>query len=552
MTETAIGRVKTVLVPPEGQAIITAILARPAGKLNSARLTYQGEINFVDSVQRHLQEDVLPHLDAIVQQLELPNSSFTLTAVNIGAAASSGIGISVTGFSSDLSVFLACLSCALNLPIRQDILFTGHIGSCQGDILPVARLAAKCQAAVLQPDIKQLVYPSLESDMSMRQLKPNEYAAATAAVRGCRGKLKMHAVVNTLEVVEKALEPQAIVLASLRRGFYDAPADQVQKSQHSSLAAYLSTDNHERFWQALEENLLLKNVKNAHELMTAFAQYHIARAKYPSLFGQNLSRLIISLPSQIRRRPELMPLLAKDRYIALIQAALAQDYGDISLLHDALYADLPPDVLPNKSSKKRKQKPADDDALLRHILEQLSPEFIESRVTRPYDDARARYATDRIIVASNQEFLGAVTAFYTHISRHALTMPGPVDKNSLGAEALDALKRTFRGKNGYNEALAEARAGQRGGLRYIMDAITEQLKQEAREKHVLKTFKENIDPLDFAAKTRIITALLQRAGHDLPEQITCQPPERYAQDYEEIVQAFVQAKSSFESLLRRL
>jgi len=247
-----------------------------------------------------------------------------------------------------------------------------------------------------------------------------------------------------------------------------------------------------------------------------------------------------------------MPLLAKSRHIALIQAALAQDYGDISLLHEALYADVRPDVPPNNSSKKRKQKPADDDALLRHILEQLSPEFIESRVTRPYDDARARYATDRIIVASNQEFLAAVTAFYTHISRHTLTMPGPVDENSLGAEALDVLKRTFRGKNGYNEALAEARAGQRGGLRYIMDAITEQLKQEAREKHVLKTFKENIDPLDFAAKTRIITALLQRAGHDLPEQITCQPPERYAADYEEIVQAFVQAKSSFESLLRRL
>ena len=162
MAEEAIGRVKTVLVSPENRAIITTLIAHADQAASSPTLLFQGTVKFEKAVQRHLQETVLKHVCNITDSLKIPLNAFTLSAVNIGAASSSDIGISVNGFSGDVSVFLALLSSALQLPIRQDIVFTGHIGSFEGDILPVENLPAKCEACILDKSITQFIYPNLE------------------------------------------------------------------------------------------------------------------------------------------------------------------------------------------------------------------------------------------------------------------------------------------------------------------------------------------------------------------------------------------------------
>ena len=125
MADTAIGRVKTVLVSHAGQATISAVIADEIQTPHS-RLSFQGTVKFEAAVQQHLKKIVLKHVHDIMASLNMARSSFTLSAVNIGAASSSGIGITVRGFSIDVSAFLAILSCALQLPIRQDIVFTGH------------------------------------------------------------------------------------------------------------------------------------------------------------------------------------------------------------------------------------------------------------------------------------------------------------------------------------------------------------------------------------------------------------------------------------------
>jgi hypothetical protein len=157
-----------------------------------------------------------------------------------------------------------------------------------------------------------------------------------------------------------------------------------------------------------------------------------------------------------------------------------------------------------------------------------------------------------VTVQTNEEFLEIVTAFYAHMYRHTARIHGTIEKTRLGAEALDVLKKTFKGDKGYNEALSEARTGTRGGLRYVLDRMTEYLKAEAREKHVLKTLKENIDPLDYAARVEVISALLRLLHGHLPDEITAQPPERFADDYEEIIKAYVHSTAALKTTLRRL
>ncbi len=86
---------------------------------------------------------------------------------------------------------------------------------------------------------------------------------------------------------------------------------------------------------------------------------------------------------------------------------------------------------------------------------------------------------------------------------------------------------------------------------YIIEKITKK-HDEARQKHILKTFKESIDPLDFEARVELIKQLMKRLEEHLPEEISSQKPERFAEDYEKIVQAFVHSKVTLHEVFRRL
>jgi len=82
--------------------------------------------------------------------------------------------------------------------------------------------------------------------------------------------------------------------------------------------------------------------------------------------------------------------------------------------------------------------------------------------------------------------------------------------------------------------------------------LIEYLKNEVREKHILKTFRKNIDPSDFPTRKKIIAGIMEHLEGQLPEEITSQSPEKYAEDYEEIIQAFVHSRTKLESILKRL
>ena len=279
--------------------------------------------------------------------------------------------------------------------------------------------------------------------------------------------MKLCEVRNTFELFQKAVEPRAIVSASLRSGFFDVDLIQTGNRSLNPVAAYLAQNNDKRFWKVLEEALILKNLKAAQELLEIFAGYFIQRKKYPSEFGRNLSRLIISLPLHIKRTPGLFPLLSKTLYIDLIQYTSKHDHDDISRLHNALFGEIK-ETVERSSSPKGGKRASTDQHLLNHILEQLEPTFIELTVTRSYDEARASYVMDVITVESNAEFVDAITAFYAHIFRHINETGKALGTDKLSAEALDVLKKTFNQKKGYNEALTEAKGGTRGGLGYIL------------------------------------------------------------------------------------
>ena len=169
-----IGRARTVLVSGRGdsqRAVISSIVARRIEpQAADKRLRFCGSVKFSDSVQEHIRDTILPIVERIVERLELSQSSFEISAVNLAAASTLDMGVKVSGLSADVAVFIALLSEALQMPLSDDFVSTGHIASVEGDISAVSGIPAKLEAAKNDPTIKRFIYGDLEKDKSLSVL----------------------------------------------------------------------------------------------------------------------------------------------------------------------------------------------------------------------------------------------------------------------------------------------------------------------------------------------------------------------------------------------
>ena len=552
MTKEFIGKANTILVSADGPGVITQIIARSTKPKTGKRLKFSGVVKFEEAVKFHIEKVLVARIDEVLKALNIKPDNYEISVRNIGAASSSDLGVTVAGFSADVPIFIALLSASLQLAIPQAIAFTGHISSKAGDILPVSSLDKKTEAVMFDENIKKFVYPILDVDGSMSHLKPHEYAEAQAVLRSARGRIKLEDVKDTSELISNVFSTEALVKAALLNDYFETEIGKSNTLNANLEAAYLTKDNPNRFWLALEENLFYKEPASAQELINIYIEFYLRLKKYPSGSGEKLNNLVTSLPITVRRNPKLFPLLNKAMFIKVIQYATELDHEDVSLLHDSLYGKFRITKTAKRSDSVDDIIPSDHNQVLIYLLEKLDPEYIETNITRPFDEARARYSLSEITVKSHEEFLDILSAFYKYLLLHTSMLQKPLDKSSTTNEALNICEKTFEGEKGFKGALAEARHATRGGLRYILDQITEYLKQEAREKHVLKTFKENIDPLDFKIKTALVTELIKMGQEHLPDEIVSQPPERFAENYEEIISVYAKSQNALTALLNRL
>jgi hypothetical protein len=119
--KTYIGRANTALVSGEGAAVITEIIAKTFEEKKSQKIYFSGSVNFDEPVKDHIRSTILYCVNEIIQSLKIPIQSFEISAVNIGATSSSDIGLSIQGYSADVSIFMAMLYLPVILHPKREI-----------------------------------------------------------------------------------------------------------------------------------------------------------------------------------------------------------------------------------------------------------------------------------------------------------------------------------------------------------------------------------------------------------------------------------------------
>ncbi len=548
-----VGQAKFGLVVAPKQGAITSIHVRQKENSSGQRIAVIGEVQVDQASVDHIRDVIIAVVDRICQPLGINPIDYEACVKGISATALHGLDLSVSGYSLDLALLMAALSSTLQFPIPEDTVFTGQVATVDGHFLPVEGVPEKLNAAAADPSVTRFIFAAVDTDESAKQLSPEETDRVRKAVIEHKDQLDIKAVHDLFELFPLVASEEEVCLASLRSGYFSGISyNPTTASPVDKTLRHLVQGNDVRFWTAVEGHLLQSNFKRAKELLRVFVEYYAGRQAYPSRFGDRLSQLVASIPPYTRRKTGLWPLVEMKNCLNLSQLASESDHPDVRALYRASFGETgrpSPVVEPKRPSKDSKTATG---GLLQHLLEELSAENIARNVLRPIDAARGGYASDRVTVESFEEFLECVTAFYAHILRHRGLLSGIDDYNQVGPDALELLRRSFSNAGEEKGAYVEAVDGIRGGLRYVFDEMTRHLMEEERRKYVTMVLKSAIDPLDLEVKTALIGSLMDHLGTSLPMEIRSQPPERFANDYEVIIEAYVQSLDKLIGTLKIL
>ncbi len=552
------GRAKMVLVTGRGdsrKAVISAVVVRVLKRAGRRRLGFVGTVKFSESIKRHIRRTLLPIIDNITEGLGLPQKCFEISGVNLGAASSLDTGIGISGLSADLPAFIAMLSQAVQVPLRDDFVATGHIASPHGEITAVKGIPAKLEAAINDGSINQFIYPNLRDDVSLKVLSPNQRQRSIIAVMSARDVIQTTSVSGIDQLVRAVFVEGDVVLTSLREDFFDVLGPQSGGDPVSEVLSYLTNDNGKRFWNTLQRYFSAGRSDEGKELLDAYATFFVKRRRYPAVFGARLFQLICSVSPKVRQLKIKFPIMDKTLCARIGKLARQKDYDDVPLLLDAaLGRHLIHKTGPSTFDRQVNAEASDADCIVFDtVVSMINERALVREVDVPTDSARGSYTLTSSTVDTYEEFLDILQAFYTHLEGYINpNLTKVLDTAEVRLQTVALLERTFRDKGGVKAAFAVAKDGTLGGMRSILDAFTERFKVERRTAYIDRVLMDAVDVSNWDEMVRFMRGALKRLEPILPAELRNEPAERFAQDWKAIIRSYVQYLDSVSRTFRRI
>jgi len=554
-TRRSIGRTRMALVfgnDDNGKAILSMVTVRIKRRKKGPRLIFSGPVEFSEAAAAHITNIVLPIVDEILDKLQVTCKVFEISAVNVGAASCRNLGVTISGSSADAPVLLAMLSAGLRMPLRNDFLATGHIASRHGDISAVKAIPAKVKAAIADTSVKRFIYGDFQSDSSFDVLSPMEKDAGLTAILQAGDALTTRAVRGVDELISEAFAEEDIVLSSLDKGFFhihrtlSEGADPIERA-----VDWLTDRNDLRFWQLVQQNFSTGQSEHGMHMLETYARSFERIRLYPPNFGKSLLQFICALPPAIRRLKLPCPLLPFIRCIQLAGFAKDNDVADVPLLFDAVRARVPGGG--GESQRIQTSPPPSTDSEC-SLFDTVTAEICELALAKkfgvPIDSARASFVLASSTVRSYDEFIEIIESFFVHLQGYlSADLPAVTDVQHISGKAMALLEGTFRDHGGPRGAFARARDGTDGGIRSVLDAMTEQYKKQLQIEEVNVVLEKALADMDWPERVSFTRGAMKRLGPFLSAEIRNEPPERFAKDAGEIAKTYIRSISSIQRFL---
>jgi hypothetical protein len=177
---------------------------------------------------------------------------------------------------------------------------------------------------------------------------------------------------------------------------------------------------------------------------------------------------------------------------------------------------------------------------------------IAGNVGNAHDNARGAYSLKRNTVSSFDEFNDRIADYYSYHIGQCVVSGGSIAPYEAVGRASEILENEYKRQGGnLMSAYKDANDGTNGGMRIILDTIADRLKEESVERYIRHAFNRYVDPTSWAQKVEIIRQFIDRNRHILGPSIDPVHPERYAQNYDELIKAFMDALKRSSKIFRK-
>jgi hypothetical protein len=390
----------------------------------------------------------------------------------------------------------------------------------------------------------------------MKVLSPSERCHGIDAVMAARDSLCVKSVTGIGQVIRLVFTEETVVLASLREGFFNLSKIEGQSGHPiQDVISYLTCNNKKRFWDIVQYDFEEGKCERGKELLGAFAQFYIGRGQYPARFGTRLFQLICSLPPAVRRLKMGFPILDTGVCIQLSQFAKKTDYEDVPLLYDAaLGRNIVSELDTCQAAGLLKIKAPDSECIVFDtVISQINEQALAQRWGIQIDSARASFVLESSTVETYEAFIDILQSFYIHLQRYVSSDPAEsLDTARARSETIALLQRAFDAKGGDLTAFAQARDGIQGGLRTILDTLTEQYKAEKLAAHIERVFTDAIEALEWDERVEFMRGAMKRMGPLLSPELRSKSPEQFLRNVKPIVRMYVKSLDNVNKLLRTM
>ncbi len=558
-SEKKIGRVPALLVVQSFQeAFLCTISAEHYENGGSPQVHFSGGVVVAPEVVHHIDVVVVPLVASICRLLGVSASHWDIVIESIEAAAACETPLSMSGNSADLSLFLVLLSSALQLPLRQDAVATGLFTSAAGSIGAVGRVPEKLRAAMADSRINLFLHPPFGVDKSMDSLAPDEYSRIEDAIANARRQaIRLTPVKDIADLVYEILDDESIVLSSLYKGYFNRgfvqslPADTVARA-----ARHFLVGNQTRFWDCFGAALRWQEWDDATHLLITYLQFHDALGCYPSGIGVQMLQRLQALPPTLRHLLP-RPLVNRTICFSIARHALDTDADDIQALLRANEGKFWRCEAGQEPVESQFQSQILDDTAadqtLDAIVTQLTADSLAKTVGHAIDKACMSFPPlESILAPSADAFLDVITSFYLHLLAETGILVIGTDPRAAQADAISLVDEAFHDQGGVESAKKEAILGMNGGLRTVINAMTDMYKAKAREKQIIFVLGTALDGMNRQAKVALMSAFLKRFGNLLPTDIAAIEPEDLVAHWKVIARAYARALDSLKNVIRRI
>jgi hypothetical protein len=183
----------------------------------------------------------------------------------------------------------------------------------------------------------------------------------------------------------------------------------------------------------------------------------------------------------------------------------------------------------------------------------LDEREIANRVAIRHDEARARYPLARTVVSTFEEFSEVITRYYMYHYATCVVPGGRLSPVDAASEAKDVLESQLRrGEGNIVTYFVRARDGVDGGMRVILDTLAEGIKGRSVGNYIRDCFDRHVAPVNWEDKVEIIRQFIKQSGPYLSSAIRSDQPERYAHEYQPLINEYIRSLRNSSAMFRRL